>query len=49
MRRSTKGHIARLLEVDGIDDVRRVGAMRCVSSGALLSISDIVFRVQSMS
>lgn len=53
MRRSTKGHIARLLEEDSIGDGLLVDGIdvvvRRVSRGALLSMLDIAFRVQSKS
>ena len=53
MRRSTKGHIVRLLEADSIGDGLLVDGIdvvvRRVSRGALLSMLDIAFRVQSKS
>ena len=53
MRRSTSGHIARLLEADSIGDGLLVDGIdvvvRRVSRGALLSMLDIAFRVQSKS
>ena len=53
MRRSTKGPIARLLEEDSIGDGLLVDGIdvvvRRVSRGALLSMLDIAFRVQSKS